>query len=361
MNKNKFIISVLVLIIIGGVLFYFYTDKKNKKSDKSNSNISITSNSNSNTTNNSNIESNANSNIESNSNSNIENNSNSNITSNYNSNIESNLNSNKPVSNSNSNKTSNSNPTSNTTSNPTSNKPVNNGLATNGSFSGIFQNDNVKAIIYQYNGEVRISIGERIGKPQLNKVVTMKTAITNKKITVKSSVYNATYTLELKDKGINLVATSNLKSGFLPKIQEYTSNNYYNDYIGKLNGIRGIYSNKYGTIKIYQTNDNSLKYSGVVKQKNAYTDEDRQETISGTGSLNLVSTNYWSSSDQKSQISLKLSGNSIIIESDSNTIRSFEFHAGKYFDKNKNAAEPNANVYTKTSDYSINRIIAETW
>lgn len=354
MNKNKVIISVLVLIIIGGVLFYFYTDKKNKKSDKSNSNISITSNSNSNTTNNSNIESN--------SNSNIENNSNSNITSNYNSNIESNLNSNKPVSNSNSNKTSNSNPTSNTPSNPTSNKPVNDGLATNGSFSGIFQNDNVKAIIYQYNGEVRISIGERIGKSQLDKVVTMKTAITNKKITVKSSVYNATYTLELKDKGINLVASSNLKSGFLPKIQEYTSNNYYNDYIGKLNGIKGIYSNKYGTIKIYQTNDNSLKYIGVVNQKNAYTDEERQKTISGSGSLNLVSTNYWSTDKNDLEwLSLKLSGNSIIIESDSNTIKSFEFHAGKYFDKDKNAAEPNANVYTKTSDYSINRIIAETW
>jgi len=365
MNKNKFIISVLVLIIIGGVLFYFYTDKKNKKSDKSNSNISITSNSNSNTTNNSNIESNTNSNIESNSNSNIENNSNSNITSNYNSNKESNLNSNKPVSNFNSNKTSNSNPNSNTPSNPTSNKPVNNGLATNGSFSGIFQSDNHKVHMIQVGNKVHFYVYNRKTKSS----VTIKGTVNGN--TVTAGQYNIKFVL--KTSGIEFTSSNkNLGNGYIPKIEEYTYTDYFEEFMhGNKNGLNGIYRNRYGTIKIYTVYKNSLSLTGEVFKKNANTDAERNTTIKAGKILDYKSSNFWASNEYPAHcddvdhicdwISVQNNGNSITILSDSNSVSTLAFHIGKYFNKDKDREEPKANVYTKHSDYTIKQIVEDSF
>ena len=183
--------------------------------------------------------------------------------------------------------------------------------------------------------------------------------VSGNKVTLKSQVSSNTYTLELKANGINLTTNSTLKSGYIPKVQQYTKNDYFVNFMhGKLNGIRGVFTSKYGTIKIYESTSGLVIY-GSVKKKNANTEAERNEYISVNGQLSYNSnTKQWqqiNSSDE--YIKLTISNNKMVVNSDSDRITSYMFHIGKYFDSSKNAAEPNANVYTKTGDNSIDQII----
>lgn len=349
MNKSKIVMPIIILILIGICLFLFLDNKKKTKTSNINSSSNIEnnsdnnadSNSNSNSDNNSNIENNYNdnSNIESNSNSNSNNNTNSN-----NSNIESNSNSNKSNSNSNTN---------------------DNYLKTNGSFSGIFQSDNHIAHMLQINNKVHFYIYNRKTKS----TVTIHGNVSGKTLT--ADRYNISFTL--KDKGLEFTSTNdNLGKGYIPKIKEYTNSDYFEEFMhGNKNGIRGIYTNKYGTIKIYQVYNSQLRIYGTVKKKNANTDSERNRNISGGTLLNWNSSKKIWYSDQYGEdcnvkspcewITLRINNNEITVESDSSTINNIFFHIGKYFDESKNKTEPNANVYTKTSDYSINQIVNDVF
>lgn len=370
MKKNNIIITLLILIIIGGCIYYFYNNSS--KDNKKNNNSNITSNIKSNSSSNSNII-NDNSNLneienKSNENSNIEQD-NSNIVSNFNSNIKSNINSNSNKSNKNSN--SNSNKFNSNSNTPKSNSNSNdNSLATNGTFSGIFQNNTHKVHMLQIGNKVHFYITKRnLTEGKTDASITIHGNVSGNVVT--ANEYNIKFVL--KEKGIEFTSTHPIiPNGYIPKIAQYTNTDYFVEFMhGNTKGNRGIYQNKYGTVKIYQKYDNDLGVTISVKRKNAYDDVTRNKTITGSTNLSWNSSaNAWregnygkdcSNETYCSWISISISGNSLSIESDSSTMNNIYFHAGKYFDENKNKAEPNANKYTKINDYTIDQIVKDVF
>lgn len=374
MNKNNIIITILILLILGGCIFYFHNKKKDDNKT-SNSNSTITSNieSNSNYNNDSNIieENNSNSNIEepnSNITSNPSSNKKSNITSNSNSNIKSN--SNKSNSNNTSNPSkSNSNSTSNTTT-------TDKALPTNGSFSGIFESDNNKVHMLQIGNKVHFYVTKR----------DLKNGVTAASMTMYGTVSGNTVSgnyqgvkFVLKEKGIQFSSSnSNIPNGYIPKVGEYNKSDYFTEFMnGNLNGTRGVFQNKYGTVKIYQQYNTSLRAIINVKKKNAIDINTQNTYISGSLLLNWNNNSkIWTEGDYKtdcdsltdetkrrecSWMSIKINGNILSIESDAGAINTIQFHAGKYFDADKNKLEPTANQYTKVSDYTIDQIVTDAF
>lgn len=350
MTKNKIIIVLIISVLICGCI-YLFIDKKNNHSNN-NSNRNSSSIINSNSSDNSNSDNNSVINSNSNDNSTDDNNNNSN--SQYNndkSNITSNSNNNSNSNNSTSNKSNNNN---NTNTND-------NYLNTDNSFSGVYQSDTHIAHILQINNKAHFYIYNRKTKS----TVTIHGSVSGKTLT--ADKYNISFIL--KEKGIDFTNTNDkLGKGFIPKIKQYTKKDYFEEFMhGNINGIRGIYTNKYGTIKIYQVYDSQLRMNATVLKKNANTDTERKKYISGSTILNWNKTKNIYASEQYGEdcntkspcewISIKINNNTITVESDSSTINSVFFHIGKYFDENKNKTEPNVNIYTKTSDYSIEQIV----
>ncbi len=259
---NRAIIIVIILILIISVLLWRQNDSN--KTNKTNNISNQTSNNN---TINSNQESNINSNI------------NSNELSNSNSNNPSNSSNNTNNNPSNSNTTnirSNNNKASNITSNIKSNKAsnINNKsntsntieLNTNGSFSGIFQKNNMKIIIYQNSPKIHY----RIINTDTGRQYIGKANIDNQKAI---GTINYTYTFTLLKNGIQLSTTDPNKelSGNYLKTKNYTSSDYYSDYIGDLkyenSNYNGIFNGDKGTIKLYQANNKEVVIKMTINNK----------------------------------------------------------------------------------------------
>lgn len=372
MKKNNIIITLLILIIIGGCIYYFYNSNSKKNDNKKSSNSNISSNIKSN----SNIESNiivdnSNSNYtEDNSNENSNDvDSNNNIASNSNSNRKSNVNSNSNKSNITSNVNSNKSNINSNTQKSNSNSS-NNSLATNGSFSGIFQSNTHKVHMLQVGNKVHFYITKRnLVEGKTDASVTIHGTVSGNVVT--ADQYNIKFVL--KEKGIEFTSTHPIiPNGYIPKIAQYTNKDYFVEFMdGNINGKNGIYQNKYGTIKIYQKYDTDLNIIVSVKKKNAYDAATQSKIISGSTILSWnKSANAWrqgtygkdcTNETNCSWMSVSINGNKLTIDSDSSSINNIYFHAGKYFNEEKNKAEPNANEYTRISDYTINQIVSDVF
>lgn len=324
-KKRKFpILIVVLLIIIVSIGYRFYLSKEKNESNKKNnsiiSNSNITQSNNSNNNNNtSNIEniSNSNENTISNSNMNGNNSNKTNNPSNK-SNQVSSITSNQ-ISSKVSNKTSNTSNTSNTKS-----------LNTNGSFSGIFQKNNIKITIFQ-NGSSKMHyriVNTSTGRQYIGKAdITNKTAI---------GTINYTYTFILNSTGLQLTTTDTNKelNGNYNKISNYTYRDYYSDYIGEIqyeNSIyNGIFTGEKGTIKLYQANAKEVVINMKINNK----------TYNQT--LNIYNGKLVHS-DVNGNIDISISNNTLKVISSSSSAVHPLFNA--------------SGTYTKSQKYTIEEIV----
>lgn len=306
-KTNQAIIIVIILILIIGLLLWCNRHNHNQNTN-STSNISnkISNNNTVNSNQESNIHNNINSNNSSNYNNTIttddshKNSNNFNSISNNNKYSNNNNKSNNIKSNNNSNTNTNNHSNYNNDSNTSNNK----GLKTNGTFSGIFQKDNIKIIIYQHKTE---KIHYRIINTSTGRQYIGKANLANQKAI---GTINYSYTFTLNNNGINLSTTDPNReiSGSYIKTNHYTSRDYYSDYIGELkyeNSIyNGIFTSDKGTIKLYQANNKETVIKMIINNK----------TYNQTLNINNGKLEH---EDSNGKISISISGHNLSVTSSS--------------------------------------------
>lgn len=305
-KTNQVIIIIIILILIIGLLLWCNRHNHNQNTN-SPSNIS------NNNTVNSNQESNINNNINSNDPSNYNSNtiSNSTNSSHKNSNNFNSISNNNKHSNNNnksnnikSNNNSNTNTNNHSNYNNVSNTSNINGLKTNGTFSGIFQKDNIKIIIYQHKTD---KIHYRIINTSTGRQYIGKANLSNQKAI---GTINYSYTFTLNNSGVNLSTTDPNReiSGNYIKTNNYTSRDYYSDYIGELkyeNSIyNGIFKSDKGTIKLYQENNKETVIKMIINNQTY-----NQKLNINNGKLEHE--------DSNGKISISISGHNLSVTSSS--------------------------------------------